>query len=157
MTDTNEKASLPQTPGILRCPRCRSVILHSEIRCSGTFGGSAEATARCLRCRQDVLYGYVDEWLTKQGGARPLPNVTFAELVAEDEQRARLQVLPQEMIVVSGEMLVTAMDETVAAARQVGRRGTLDDCRAYLARLALLGASCQLVAEAILAEREGLY
>ena len=114
-------------------------------------------TARCLRCRKDVLYGYVDEWLAKKGGAHRLPTITFAQLVAEDVQRARLQVLPQEMIVVSGEMLVTGMTETIAAARQVARRGTLDDCRAYIARLALLGASCQLVAEVILAEREGLY
>ena len=157
MTNTTEKASPAETSGLVRCPHCRSVILHSEIRCSGTFGGSAEVTARCLRCRKDVLFGYVDGWLTKPGGARPLPTITFAQLVAEDVQRARLQVSPQEMIVVSGEMLVTGMTETIAAARQVARRGTLDDCLAYIARLALLGASCQLVAEAILAEREGLY
>ena len=78
----------------------------------------------------------------------------FPDLVAEDVRIARAKIAPHEMIVVSGEMLVTAMGETVAAARQLARRGTPDDCLAYLARLALLGAACQLVAEAIIHERE---
>ena len=85
------------------------------------------------------------------------PRLTFPQLVAENVRIAREQVKPGEMIVVSGEMLINNIREVMMAARQVGAsHATPDSCVAYMARLALLGATCQLVAESIISERKGV-
>ncbi len=62
--------SLPESTvgrekGMVTCPICLATILHKQIRLTGTFGGSAEVTARCPKCRRDVLFGYVDLWHVK--------------------------------------------------------------------------------------------
>ena len=48
--------------GMVTCPLCETLIFHDHLRVTGTFGGSAEVTARCPKCRRDVLSGFVDEW-----------------------------------------------------------------------------------------------
>ncbi len=62
--------SLPESTvgrekGMVTCPICEGIILHKQIRATGTFGGSVEVTAKCPQCRRDVLFGYVDLWHVK--------------------------------------------------------------------------------------------
>lgn len=71
-------------PSYLRCPHCRGILLHDDMRITGTFAGAAEVVAECALCGHDVLFGYVDEW-----NLSTTPGERAAQRMAEDEEDVR--------------------------------------------------------------------
>lgn len=47
---------MSREPTSVECPHCGGIIPHDEIRITGTFGPSAEAAGKCVKCRSYVLY-----------------------------------------------------------------------------------------------------
>lgn len=81
------RTDIGRESGIVTCPRCGGAILHYDIRCSGTFGGSAEVTAKCPSCRKSVLYGYVDEWHIKDRIKRAAANAGLTGTAPQEDRK----------------------------------------------------------------------